>query len=98
MTVRACSVSFKDVRGIRHSVDVEAESVYEAVVLAVRRFRQDPWTEPLGSATVLDVEPREPATKHSISLQQVERWLGGATSSPNEASKKAKLKMMLVQG
>ena len=98
MTVRSCSVSFKDVRGIRHSVDVEAESVYEAVVLAVRRFRQDPWTEPLGTATVLDVEAREPATTHSISLQQVERWLGGATSSPNEASKKAKLKMMLAQG
>ena len=92
-----CTVSFEDVRGIRHGVDVEAESVYEAVVLAVRRFREDPWAERVGSATVLDVEAREPSVKHSISLQQVERWLGGATSSPNEASKKAKLKMMLVQ-
>jgi hypothetical protein len=98
MRVRLCTVSFKDVRGIRHSIDVEAESVYEAVVLAVRRFRQDAWTEPIGAATVLDVEAREPAAKHSVSLQQVERWLGGATSSPNEAAKKAKLKMMLVQG
>jgi hypothetical protein len=29
--------------------------------------------------------------------QQAERWLGGATTNPNEAMKKAKLKMMLMQ-
>jgi hypothetical protein len=97
MALRVCTVSFRDVRGIRHAVDVEAESLYEAVVFAVRRFRDDPWAERIGGATVLDVEVREPATTHSISLQQVERWLGGATSSPNEATKKAKLKTLLVQ-
>jgi hypothetical protein len=48
------------------------------------------------AATVLDVEVRGPGTKHSLSLQQVERWLDGATSSPNEAVKKARLKMLLV--
>ena len=98
MALRACTVGFKDMRGIRHAVDLEAESLYEAVVLAVRRFRQDPWTEQVGTATVLDVEVREPATKHSLSLQQVERWLASTTSNPSEASKKAKLKMILVQG
>ena len=97
MALRVCTVSFRDVRGIRHAVDVEAESLYEAVVSAVRRFREDLWAEQIGGATVLDVEVREPATTHSISLQQVERWLGGATSSPNEATKKAKLKTLLLQ-
>ena len=98
MAVRACTVSFRDVRGIRHGVEVEAESLYEAAVFAVRRFRDDRWMEAIGPATVLDVEVREPGTTHSISLQQVERWLGGATSSPNEAAKKAKLKTMLMRG
>jgi hypothetical protein len=92
-----CSVSFVDGRGIRHSADVEADSLYEAVVLGVRRLNQDSWIERIGPGTVLDVEVREPGTKHSISLQQVERWLPGATTNPSEASKKAKLKMMLVQ-
>lgn len=68
MAVRTCTVSFRDAREIRHGVDVEAKSLYEALVLAVRRFREDPWTESLGPGTVLDVEPREPATKHSVSL------------------------------
>jgi hypothetical protein len=43
------------------------------------------------------VEVREPGTRHAISLQQVERWLAGATTNPNEASKKAKLKVLLMQ-
>jgi hypothetical protein len=97
VALRTCTVSFKDVRGIRHSADVEAESLYEAVVLAVRRFRQDPWMEQVGNATVLDVEVREPPTMHSISFQQVERWLAGGASNATEAMKKAKLKTILVQ-
>ena len=97
MTVRACIVSFTDARGIRHSVAVEAESLYEAVILAVNRFRQDPWIERVGEATVLDVEIRPPSTTHSLSLKQVDRWLAGATTNPTEASRKARLKMKLVQ-
>jgi hypothetical protein len=97
MAVRACRVSFVDVRGIRHETEVEAESLFEAAVLGVRRFRNDPWIEPVGNATVLDVEIREPSTRHAISLQQVERWLAGATTNPNEGVKKAKLKNLLVQ-
>ena len=98
MPARCCEVSYKDHRGIRHAAEVQAVSLYEAACMAVKIFREDPWLERIGPATVLDVEVREPGTKHSISLQQVERWLGGTTSSPSEATKKARLKMMLVTG
>ena len=98
MPTRSCYVSYVDHRNIRHGVEVQAESLYEAAVMAVKLFREDPWLERIGSATVLDVEVREPGTKHAISLQQVERWLAGATTNPSEATKKARLKMMLVAG
>jgi hypothetical protein len=97
MATRVCLVSFVDSRGIRHSVEVEAESLYEAAVLGIRRLNEDAWADKIGRATVLDIEVRNPATKHAISLQQVERWLAGATTNPTEATKKAKLKMLLVQ-
>ena len=93
-----CIVSFKDMRGIRHSASVEAESLYEAAVLGIRRLNEDPWLEKIGPATVLEIEVRQPGTTHAISLQQVERWLAGATTNPNEASKKVKLKMLLMRG
>ena len=61
----------------------------------MRRFRTDPWIEPVGNATVLDVEIREPSTRHVITLS-AERWLAGAPTNPNEAVK-AQLKNLLVQ-
>jgi len=98
MALRACTISFKDARGIRHGVEVEAESLYEAVVLAVRCFRSDPWIEQVAPGTLLDVEVREPCTTHVITLQHVERWIASSAPNPLEASKKAKLKLILVQG
>jgi hypothetical protein len=77
---------------------VQSESSFEAVCLAIQVSRQDPWLERVGPSTVLDVEVREPSTKLAISIQQVERWLDGATASPNEAVKKARLKTMLTHG
>ena len=98
VALRQCIVSFKDMRGIRHATEVEAESLFEAVVLGIRRLNEDPWLEKIGPATVLEVEVRNPGTTHAISLQQVERWLAGATTNPSEASKKVKLKMLLMRG
>jgi hypothetical protein len=37
-------------------------------------------TEPIGPSTRLDVEIREPVTKHTLTLLQIERWLHGAGS------------------
>ena len=97
VALRVCSVSFKGVSGVRHTVDVEADTLYEAAVLAVSRFRKDIWGEGIASGATLEVEVREPATRHSLTFGQVERWLA-SPGTPYEASKKAKLRMMLVKG
>jgi len=97
MSLKKCAVSFTDVRGIRHSAEVEAESLYEAAVQGIRRLNQSPWIERIGRGTTLEVEVREPSAKHYITVEQIERWLTGATKSPTEATKKAKLKLLLVQ-
>jgi hypothetical protein len=93
--LRICAVSFADGRGIRHTVEVQAESLFEAAILGVHTFRGDPWIEHVGPAMVLDIEVREPAAKHAITMMQVERWLEGASTSPNEGVKKAKLRDLL---
>jgi methyltransferase (TIGR00027 family) len=86
--IQARTVSFRGVSGTTHSVDVEAETLYAAVVLAVQRFRKDIWGEAIGNGTPLEVEIREAPTKHPLTLGQVERWL----ASPGtllETSRKA---------
>ena len=91
MPQKLCAVSFKDARGIRHAVEVQADSLYEAAVTGIKVLRADAWVENLGPATVLDIEVREPAA-NAISVQQVERWLDGASTSPSEGVRKVKLK------
>ena len=97
MGVRSCTVSFRGVSGIRHSVEVEAESLYEAAVNAVCRFRDDVWGEQVAHGTELEIEVREPSTRHSLTLHQVERWIA-SPGSPYETARKAKLKLLLTQG
>jgi len=67
-------VSFVDVRGIRHEAEVEAESLYEGGGAERAAISKRPWIEPVGHATVLDLEIREPSTKHVITLQQNAGW------------------------
>ena len=96
MPLRLCAVSFVDVRGIRHVAEVHAQSLYEAAILAARMFKAEPWIENIGPATPLDIEIREPTTKHSITLGQVERWLESTSASPNEMMKRTKLRQLLT--
>ena len=89
-------MSFTDVRGIKHSVDVTADSLYEAAVLGVKTLRDGDWNDPPGHATTVEVEVRNSSVKHTVNLQQVSRWLNGASSSPAESMKKVKLRKMLA--
>jgi hypothetical protein len=68
---------------IRHSVELTAESLFEAGVLAVSAFRKAGWIEEVpGLASRLEIEVREPAVKHTVTLVQLQRWANGATRSP----------------
>ena len=85
MPSKTCVVSVASPDGSRHSVTVEADTLYEAAVLGSKRLNENAWVEQtIGKATPLTIEVREPATTHTVSLQQVERWLSGTTGSPVE--------------
>jgi hypothetical protein len=94
--VRSCTVSFRGVSGIRHSVDLDAESVYDAAIRGLALLRRDGWVDSVGSATELEVQVREPATRHSVSVQQLRRWCDAIAASPAETIRKAKLKQLLA--
>ena len=93
---RTCIVSFTDVRGITHSVEVMADSLFEAAVHGVKILRAGDWNDPPNQATTLEIEVRNPGVKHRVALQQVARWLNGASSSPAESMKKVNLRKLLA--
>lgn len=87
-----CIVSFLDISGIRHAVEVQADSLYEAVVLGVNAFREHN-CEP-GDIRPIDVEVRKSVT-HTITLKKVTEWLNGGARSPKEAVTKERLRELL---
>ena len=87
-----CVVSYLDSEGIRHSVEVEADSLYEAVVLAVKTFKQHN-CQP-GEISRLDVEVRSLVT-HTVTLKKVRQWLNVGAKTPKEAVMKERLKELL---
>ena len=89
----ACTVSFVDLDGIRHSVEVEADGLYEASVLGLCAFRKHQ-LEP-GGLTQLEVEVRSSVT-HTLTVTKVREWLQRGVRTPKEAVLKERLRTMLA--
>jgi hypothetical protein len=70
-----CRVSFVDSDGVLHGVDVDAESLYEAVAVAVASLREDDVSpsQP-GLMTEFTVAVYKPPVEHKIRLNQVMKW------------------------
>src|SRR5438045_2695293 len=75
----ACIVSFVDLDGVRHSVEVEAGGLYEASVLGLCAFRKHD-LEP-GGLTELEVEVRS-SVKHTLTVTKVKEWVQRGVRSP----------------
>lgn len=92
-----CRVSFLDSDKTEHAVEVDAESLYEAVAQAVADFREDPLIEsapaPMTEFTVAVI--RQP-TEHRIRLQQVIAWSAPSTKGgPAGITKRQKVRGLL---
>jgi hypothetical protein len=96
VSAKACVVGFAGPTGIRHSVEVTAESLYEAAVLGLSAMRKHGWVERIGPGTELQVQIKEPAVTHSVSVAQLTRWVDGIAASPDELLKKNRLKALLT--
>jgi len=70
-----CQVSYTDLDGLVHTVDVEAESLYEAVALATADFREDELNHSLPAPmTEFTVAVYRNPTEHKIRLSHVSKW------------------------
>jgi hypothetical protein len=94
--LRACVVSYRDPRGVTHAVEVQAESLFEAAVRALKLLRSNEWSERPGEAMTLEIEIPETSARHTVDVQQVARWLNGASASPMESIRKVHLRKWLL--
>jgi hypothetical protein len=90
-----CRVSFKDSDNIGHSVEVHAESLYEAVALAEAEFRAEGHTDMPAAMTEFTVSIQRPRVEHCIRLGQVAKWAEGTRDGPAGIIKRQRVKALL---
>ena len=96
MPPKPCRVRYRDLEGIVHAVDVVAESVYEASVLALSALSKHEWIENVGPGTKLEIQIIDPNVTHTLFVAQLQTWLAQPARSPADVIKKKKLKDLLA--
>ena len=96
-TLRTCTVSFSDSKGRgTFSVQVTAQSTYEAAARALKLFREEPWcTESACATGYLEVTVRAPEIWYKILLSDLERWLEQSGGSPREIALRQELQKLV---
>ena len=98
MAVRTCKVTCRDPEGIEHAVEVSAQSVYEAVALALRVFRDHEWCDHLSHSTAsVVVSVKRPEVEHRVRIRDFENWLQSIGRSPAEMVLKNRLRDVLAK-
>jgi hypothetical protein len=92
---RACLVTLVDERGIRHAVEVTAETVFDAAAGALAVLAESAWTTPPGPATRVEVQVPGPSVTHTVTVQQLARWAQGTAASPDERLRKDRVHRIL---
>ena len=90
MVLRSCSVSFDDGTGVRHTVYVTAETLFEAASLALRVF--DAAGSSPAPAAHLEIAAQAPVVSHSVRVQRVRDWLSSGGKTPKEQALKSRLR------
>src|SRR5450631_965012 len=92
-----CRVSFTDSEGVLHGVDVDAESLYEAVAIAVAQFREDDVSPSApGAMTEFTVAVYRNPVEHKIRLGQVTKWAEPTTKGgPVGITKRQRVRQLL---
>ena len=96
MVHRTCTVAIKDIRDIEHSIEVTAETLYEAIATALAVLQLDNWVGEIGQGfTTVTVVVQQPPVKHEVKMKDFVSWLGRQGRPPAEVMLKQKLEKIL---
>jgi hypothetical protein len=89
-------VTITDERGVRHAVEVVAESVFDAAARGLAALSQSRWTERVGPATRVEVQVHQPVVTHTVTVRQLARWAEASAASPEERIRKDRVRVLLA--
>jgi hypothetical protein len=74
-----------DIEGVTHKVDVTAESLNEAVGMAIAVFRKEEWASMLPEMSTAQIEVQQPTVEHTVNLQAWWKWRRATRRDPQKA-------------
>src|SRR3984893_12218849 len=96
MAVRSCRVTFKDLEGVKHTVEVTAETLYEAVALGLLAVRGNDCVMGIAQGlNAVQVSVVDIPIEHSVKIQDFNARLERTTGAPREISKRSRIKAIL---
>jgi hypothetical protein len=98
VAIRTCRVTCRDVEGVEHTIEVTAETLYEAVArgLAAFKFKDADWVGDFapGQSTITVVVKR-PEVEHKVHMRDFQAWLESNGHSPAETVLKSRMGELL---
>jgi len=99
VVLRTCTVAVKDVQDVEHSIEVTAETLYEAIATALAALQKDNWVGEIGQGfTTVTVVVQQPPVRHEVQMKGFLAWLARQGRSPVEVILKQKLAKILDTG
>jgi hypothetical protein len=96
MSVRTCKVTIEDMNGVRHTVDVTAGSLYEALALGMAAIRTDEWVTGIAQGlNAVKVRVMNVPVEHEVRLMDFTKWLDRDGGSPSEMSNRKRIRSIL---
>ena len=96
MALKTCTVIIRDLNQTEHTLDVTAETLYEAVAQALAALRTNEWAGDIGRGlTTATIKVRHPEVTHVVKIQDFENWLKRGCNSPKDLLLKSRVRQML---
>jgi hypothetical protein len=96
MGLRQCRVTVTDLEGVRHSVEVTASTLYEAVALGLAVIRGEEWAGEIAEGlNTVDVTVTAVPVTHSVIMQDFRKWMDRKGGAPREISQRERVRQIL---
>jgi len=99
MSLRSCRVTVCDMEGVKHSVEVTASTLYEAVALGLVAIREQDWAGEIAEGlNTVDVSVAAVPVMHSVRMQDFNTWVSRKGGTPNDISQRSHIRQILGLG
>ena len=96
MSISKCIVRLKDCHNTEHSVEVYAESLYEAVLRGLSRLQDVGWESDTNETIKrVEVEIRQEPTRHVVDVPKLLKWVEQNSMYPGQETRKEKLRKLI---